>query len=183
MMGLVGTERVSLYACQGAQTAPRRHPPTVGRAGLQKLFSFIEGIEGGGDAALETAIESVLKVHVGRGIAVVLSDFLTFGDLRRAMNGLYSAGLETFAVQILGPGELAPELAGDTRLVDSETGDTLDVSSATDLLALYQEYRAAYQRNLEMLCQQRSGRFMTVSATEPIESILFDHMRRAGWVQ
>ena len=37
------------------------------------------------------------------GVAVLLSDFLTAGDLRRAFNSLHSAGLEIFAVQILAP--------------------------------------------------------------------------------
>jgi hypothetical protein len=55
------------------------------------------------------------------GVAVVVSDFLTPGDLQRAFNMLHGAGLEIFAAQILAPSELAPELAGDLRFVDSET--------------------------------------------------------------
>ena len=51
----------------------------------------------------------------------LLSDFLTGGDLRRAFNLLHSSGLEIFAVQILGPSEIEPELTGDLRFVDCET--------------------------------------------------------------
>ena len=48
----------------------------------------------------------------------------------------FSAGLETFGLQILGESELNPELSGDMRFVDAETGETLDVSAAADLLGI-----------------------------------------------
>ncbi len=38
----------------------------------------------------------MLRRHRGRGMAIVLSDFLTFGELGRPFNLLFSAGLEVF---------------------------------------------------------------------------------------
>jgi len=102
--------------------------------------------------------------------------------LRRAFNLLHSAGLEIFALQILGPTELAPELTDDHRLVDCETLGQLDISSTGDLLALYHEHRAAHEAELAALCRQRSGRFLAVSAAEPLERVVFDLMRRRGWL-
>ena len=113
---------------------------------------------------------------------MVLSDFLTGGDLKRTFSLLHGSGLEVFALQILGPGEIDPELSGDLRFFDSETMVHLDVSSAADLLAIYQEYRAAHQQRIETLAQQRSGRFLSVSASEPFERVFFDLLRRKGWI-
>ncbi len=183
VMGLWGTERVSVWAVGGEEEGPSGLPPCVGRANMMKLFSFIEGIDGGGDAPVEGAIETLLKYHSGRGVAVLLSDFLTFGDLRRAFNLLFSAGLEVFAVQVLAPGEIDPDVTGDLRLVDAESELTLDVSSAADLVRLYQEYRDSYERNLAALSRQRGGRFVSVSSAEPLRSVLFDLLRRKGWVR
>jgi hypothetical protein len=149
---------------------------------MSKLFAFLEGIEGGGDAPLETGIESFLKYHAGRGVAVILSDFLTFGDVRRAFNILFSSGLETFAIEILGPTEIDPEISGDTRLVDCETAETLDVSCNADLLAMYQEYRASRESALSSLCRQRSGRFLPTCSSDSLDWVLFDLLRRKGWI-
>ena len=80
------------------------------------------------------------------------------------------------------PAELAPDVAGDFRLVDSETDATLDISNVGDLLALYHEYRAAHEATLTGLCQQRSGRFFTTASTEPFETLFFETMRRKGWI-
>ena len=124
-----------------------------------------------------------MKNHVGRGVIVVLSDFLTHGDLKRPFNLLFSHGLELFAVQILGPTEYDPEVAGDLRFVDCETRATLDVSSTAELISLYHEYRTAYERNLALLCRQRSGRFLSISASEDLSYVLFDLLLRRGWIR
>lgn len=181
--GLFGVEKVSVWAFNSLQETPSSLPPCVGRANMRKVFAFIEGIEGGGDAPLELGIETFLRYHVGRGMAVVLSDFLTFGDLKRAFNLLFSAGLEILGIQILSPDEVNPDVTGDVRLTDIETGATLDVSSASDLLGFYQEYRDAYQRNLTALCRQRGGRFVSIGSKDSLRWLLFDLLRRRGWLQ
>jgi uncharacterized protein (DUF58 family) len=183
VMGLLNLERVSLYAFQHADAEPLLFPPSTGRRRLRSLFSFVEGIEGGGDFFIDDAVEAVLRRHRGRGIAVVVSDFHTFGRLERPLNLLFSAGLEVFALQVLSPGEIDPEIAGDLRLVDCETRQTLDISSAADLIGIYREQRIRFQEHLAAMCRKRSGRYLLVNSHERIESILFDVMRRQGWVR
>ncbi|HYR58958.1 MAG TPA: hypothetical protein VEO95_10025, partial [Chthoniobacteraceae bacterium] len=159
-----------------------RLAPVRGRAMQARLFEFLENTTGGGAAPVEQGIESFLRQHSGRGAAIVISDFLTAGDLRRAFNLIHSAGLEIFALQILGPSELAPELGDDQRLIDCETLGHLDISPTADLVALYHEYRAAHEAELAALCRQRAGKFLSISAAEPFERVVFDTMRRRGWV-
>ena len=182
VMGLLSNERVSAYASHQAGGAPGRLPPCRGRANMRTLFQFIENLEGHGDAPLDRAVESLLLHHRGRGVCVIVSDFLTFGDLKRGFNLLSAAGLEPLGIQILSPRELEPDVANDLRLVDSETQETLDVSSGADLFNLYQEYRQRLEDDLALLCQRRSGRFLPVSSATPVESVLFDQMRRRGWL-
>ena len=180
LMALRHTERLSM---QFLSQQPRRLPPCTGRASMGKLFSFLDGLEEpDGTIPLEVAMENALQQHSGRGVVILLSDFLTFGSLRRAFNALFTSGLEIFALQILGPTEMDPEMTADSRLVDVELKETLDLSASGDLIRFYQEHRAAYEDDLRALCQSRSGRFLTVSAEAPLETTLFDTLRRAGWI-
>ncbi|WP_299469003.1 DUF58 domain-containing protein [uncultured Gimesia sp.] len=182
VMGLLNFEKVSAYACNQKGGRPAKMAPCTGRISMKRLFDFLTKIEVGGDSPIEAAVEDVLRTHRGRGVAIVLSDYESFGDLSRPFNMLYSAGLEIFGVQILGPSEINPEINGDLRLVDSESGQTLDISSAGDLLGLYHEHRALLEEHLAMLCRQRSGRFMTVNSGDSLEHVLFDLLRRKRWV-
>ena len=183
VVSVTGGERTSLFATRQRSEPPRFQGPLAGRGTLSRAFSFWEQCQPGGDTTIDAAIESILARHTGRGMIFLLSDFLTWGDLTRPMNRLFSAGLEPHAVQILAPEEYNPELTGDVRLVDSETGEALDISNANQLLSLYHEHRQALEDHLANLCRQRGGRFLTVRSDETIETILFDHMRRQGWLQ
>ena len=183
VMGLLNVERVSVYSCNHVEKRPVFLPPCTGRVNLVRLFDFVDRLEPGGNFPIDEAVEAVLARHRGRGIAVLLSDFLTFGDLARPLNLLYSAGLEVCAVQILGPSEIDPELTGDLRFVDSETGQTLDVSSVGDLLSIYHQHRLGLEEALAQHCRSRSGRFLSISARDSLTWVLFDLLRRRGWVQ
>ena len=183
IMGLLGDERVSAYAFNGSEGPVARLSPCVGRASLPRLLRFFEAVEAGGDAPVELAVETFLRRHTGRGVAVVLSDFLTFGDLGRALNLLWSSGLEAFGLQILSPSEIEPELDGDLRLVDCESQATLDVGAGGGLLEFYREHRLAYEGRVAGLCRQRGGRFASISSAGGVERVLFDLLRRRGWVQ
>ncbi len=143
IMGLMAGERVSIFSCHHSGSAPAMMPPTSGQVGRRRLFSFLESVQSGGSFPVEQAVETMLRFHTGKGIVFILSDFLTFGDVKRSFNMLFSSGLEIAAIQLLGPSEISPEVAGDVRFVDSETGTTLDVSSAGDLLGIYHEHRLA----------------------------------------
>ena len=182
IMGLLNVERVSIYACHQQGAKPILMPGSTGRTSIRRLFEFLENLEGGGDSPVEEAVQTCLRLHRGRGVAVLLSDFLTFGDVEKSLNMLFSGGLEIFGIQILSPEELNPEITGDVRFVDSETSHTLDVSSAGDLLGLYHEHRQAVSDGLSLACRKRNGRFVSVSSGEPLESILFDTLCRLGWV-
>lgn len=180
VIGLRGQEKVSVTLV--GRGNPSRLQPSSGRMSQRKVFSFLEGCEPGGDVPFDRGIESFLRRHSGRGVTILISDFLSADDFLRPLNLLFSSGLEVFALQVLSPGELSPELNGDLRFVDSETLATLDITSAGDLLTLYHEYREAHAARLAELCRQRSGRFVSVSSGEPFETIMFDMLRRRGWI-
>ncbi len=183
VMGLMNVERVSVYSCASKSADPVILPPVTGRASLQRFFKFLEDLDGGGEFPVEQAIEEALKWHRGRGVAIVLSDFLTFGDVTRGFNLLHTSGLEIYGLQILGPTEVDPELTGDLRFVDSESMQTLDVSSVGELLGIYHEHRLGLEEYLSAECRKRSGRFLSVVSDEPIKAVLFDRLLRRGWIR
>jgi uncharacterized protein (DUF58 family) len=183
LTGLFSLEPVSIYSCRQMGSHPAICPPCTGRASRARVFKFLEDLEGGGDFPIEAAVEAVLRRHRGRGIAIVLSDFLTFGELGRPFNLLFSAGLEVFGVQILSPTERDPELTGDLRFVDSETDVSLDISNVGELITIYQDRRRALERELDEHCRRRRGRFLSISSADPIEWLLFDLFRRKGWLR
>lgn len=162
---------------------PRRLQVKRGRMGLAPLLRQLEEVEAGGALPLEQAVRDVLLRQPGRGITVVLSDFLTAGDLGPVFNLAAGRGQEVMALQLLGPSEWEPDLADDLRLMDSETDATLDVSSGGDLLDIYREHRDAMLVRLRGQCTGRGGRYLCATTDEDASRICFDRLRRQGWVR
>jgi uncharacterized protein (DUF58 family) len=184
VMGLYGNERVSVYVMNDASAAlPSHLPAAAGRGNMKKLFHFLENIESGGTTAFDKGIDKVLTHHRGKGVALLLSDFLTFGNIKRAMNSLFSASLEICAVQILSPAEINPDLHDDSRFIDSETEMHLDVTSGGDLLSIYHEHKNNFIKELSETIRKRSGRFVSVSSDITLSDIVFDNLLRHGWIK
>lgn len=183
VMGLMSVEKVSVYSCGAKQRGPIKLAPSTGRASLKKFFRFLEGLEPGGEFPIELAIESVLQHHRGRGIAIVLSDFLTLGTVSRSFNLLHGAGLEIYAMQILGPTEIDPDMTGDLRFVDAENNLTLDVSSVGELLGIYHEHRLGLENHLGLEARRRNGRFLAFSSGMSVKEVVFDTLLRRGWIR
>ncbi len=183
LTALMGVERISAYVVGAAGEPPSVMPPCSGRVSMRRLFNFFERAECGGDATIDSAVESMLRRHKGKGLAIILSDFLTPASLARPFNLLYSAGLEIFALQVLGPTEIDPELTGDLRLVDSEHGRTVDVSSIGELHGIYREHRERLEEHVRRQCRMRNGRFLSISSDAPLDWVLFDLLQRQGWLK
>ncbi len=183
IMGLLSVERVSVYAIHQRAGQPWMLAPGTGRNRIRPLLTFLEQVEGGGSIPVEQAIETMLRFHRGRGIAILLSDFLTLGDLSRPLNLLYSSGLEVWGLQVMGESEISPNLQGDLRLVDGETGDTLDITNASELLHVYHDQRMWLQESLDSMCRRRNGRFLSISSATALTAVLFEQLCRQGWVR
>lgn len=182
IMGMLSLERVSCWAFNAQGDKLQHTKPASGRIKIPEMLRFIEDIKPGGDAPVNEGIESLLKFHQGRGAIIVLSDFLAHADLSRSMNLLYSTGLEMMGLQILSPTELEPDVTGDVRFVDCEDHKFLDVSSAASLMDLYHEYLEAYTNQLETDCRKRGGKFLTANSSDKLDDVLFNQLRRKGWV-
>lgn len=183
LMGLMGGERVSVQAFGDPEQHPVRREVWRGRGRRQDLFRYLENLPVGGETTLPAAMDQFLRLHRGRGAIYLISDFLSPEPLDPAIKRAYSAGLVPYALQVLGPSELRPEMPQDMRLLDAETQAILDVTGTGDLLKLYDGFLAELMDGLSELCKQRGGRFLSLDADLDIGYICKDVLRRRGWAQ
>ena len=184
MIGLYSNEKVSLYLLQDeTMTFPESINPCSGRFHRKEFFRVLDNAAPGGSLPLEQGVEQVMNKHVGKGMAVLISDFLTAGDISKAFNRLFSSGLSPYALQILSPAELNPELSGDVRFVDCETQSRLDVSAAGSLTEIYREYLDKFTMELSTACTKRNGLYVLTDSTNDLEDFLFNSLIRRGWIK
>ena len=131
-----------------------------------------------GDALREFAIRTI-----NPGVVVVISDFLDPEGYEVALTSMLGCSFDVCCVQVLSPEEVAPEIAGDLRLVDAETGDMREITVTRALLASYRERMDKYCEDLKQFCVSRGIGYSRLLTDEPVEEFVLRKLRRTGMVR
>lgn len=180
-LGLTSFDSVGLGSLGAGME--RYYPPVRGRGEIRRVFAFLEGLPASGETDLNRSLRDFGRYRRGPGIAFVISDFLVPGGYREGLSYLKAMGQEVIAIQVLSADEVSPELAGDLRLVDAETGQPQDVSVTPGLLRAYRERLAAYVGELEDFCRRREMAFLQVLSSDKADGVVARSLRRAGIVR
>src|SRR3954452_1183519 len=115
-IGLVNLDRVVVEAFNDRLT--QTMPAARGRRSLWGLLEFLDKIEAAGPSNLAQALRAFSIKCSGKGIVVVLSDFMDKGGYEDALRSLVARQLDVYVIQILSQEEIEPDLVGDLKLVD-----------------------------------------------------------------
>ena len=149
-LGLAGGDRVQLVAIPGdGERSVQLGPGGRHLSRWPQLESWLENLSAVGTAPLAPAVRRLAGEGPSRGSIVLISDLLT-PDWQTALDGL-GLGAGGVVLHVLGAEELDPELAGDLRLADAESGRELPVSTSEETM---RRYRAA----LESFASEAAGR-------------------------
>jgi uncharacterized protein (DUF58 family) len=148
--------------------------------GANRLFQALDDAEVGGATALAEPMRRWVGTRRPRGILVVASDFLHPDGAWEHLRPLVRGGLEVHCIRVLTPEEENPEVEGDLRLVDSESGGGVDVSVTPKLLTAYRDARAEYDRRLDEFCRSRQIALVGSTTAAPFEAVVLESLRRKG---
>src|SRR5512140_2312711 len=142
-IALAGEDRVVVSALSGR--VARRQVSLRGSGRVFRLLSLLSAIRpADGATDLLAAVRHAGAMLSGRGVVVLISDLLD-PAADRAVRDLAAQGSELIVLHVLSPDELDAPLQGALRLVDSETGDGVDVTVDLATLDAYKARLAAWQ--------------------------------------
>lgn len=176
-LSLISGDRVTLYALQGKEFQQTR--PLMGRQGMVAAGEFLEKVIPRGKTELSYALPR-LPIPQGRGMALVLSDFLSPDGYESALASLRYRKQEVSALQITSRRELEPELQDAVQLVDSETGEIMEILASYDVLKRYRKAAAEYLQELRRFCHQQSMSYVLLPTEADLEKTLLRELARTG---
>jgi len=199
-VGLVGQNRLAVSVFGRPGEGVRRLGSLRGRRAVERLGAFlVEGlrpvphdVNAQPPATFAEAMRRVALDRSGRGVLVVLSDFLVREGLERGLSDIGLAAsrgsVDAYAVQLLSPGELRPAserdrgLVGDLRLTDAESGSAAEVTLSQALLDRYETRLRQHLDRVGSLCAARSIDHVVVPTDTPVEQLVLQKLRRRGVV-
>ncbi len=180
-IGLVNNNRVSLYGFNREEMLPL--PSLRGRRRTRDIGTWLLDLEPGGESAFDDAMRTVALTRQGKGVMIILSDFMFKEGYEKGLRYLAGGGYDTFCMQLLSPEEIEPAkhgLGGDLRLTDIEDDDTAEVTVSAALLKRYKENLDAYCGKLRDFCVRRGISHLTIDTSTDLTTLLLDYLRRRG---
>jgi uncharacterized protein (DUF58 family) len=177
-VALVNNNRLTLSAFADglvAQAENLRGRPRVGR-----MADFLLAPGPGGGTDFEKACRQLEASRLGSGVMIVISDFLFKAGYEAGLRRLSTPRYDLYAIQVLSPQELKPDLTGDLKLLDVEDAQAAEVTVSAALLRAYQRSLSAWCNGLKDFCTRRGGEYLLASSADPVEAIVLTHLRRRG---
>jgi uncharacterized protein (DUF58 family) len=180
-IGLVNHDRVVLDTFGSALESGL--PSVRGRSQMWRVVQYLERLEASGGSDLTAAAESFAIQHAGKGVVVVISDFLDKRGYHDALRYLLARNMDIYVIQVLSQEEVEPELAGDLRLVDVEDDDEAEITISAPLLKRYKDNLNAFLGGLRDWCTKRGITYIFTTNQNPFDKLILNYLRERGLVQ
>lgn len=180
-IGLVNQDRVIVEAFNDRLT--QSSPALRGRKSLWRLLDFLGNVEPAGPSDLSRALKSFSLKASGKGVVVIVSDFLDKGGYEEALRYLIARRMDVYAVQVLAPEEIDPDVTGDLKLIDVEDADEAEITVSRALLNRYKANLEAFRGRLYEFCARRGIACLFTSTQVPFESLVLHYLRQRGLVR
>ena len=161
----------------------------IGKNSYFRAVSQLEEVVFDGEADIEKCVASCPDTSANNGLSVIISDFMTDSDWKKAVDYLRYKHRQVLLVQVLTPDELEPAYDGRVTLIDSESEGVDDTSKNMRIRITRAEqkaYEAAlkdFKQDIRTFCAKRDVDYVSVSTDQPIERVLFGELLKVGVIE
>lgn len=183
-LGLASMDRV--HVIPFVNNVPATAAETLRIRGKGKVFQllhFLERQAHGGVTDLQTALQRFSNSKRKRGMAILISDLYDKDGVVPGLNALRYQKFDPYVIHLVSPQEAAPELRGDLRLIDGETGRVRDVTVTEGLLKKYRVAFADHGSRVEKFCRSRAIGYARCVTSTPFQDTVVHMLRRGKLLQ
>ncbi len=157
----------------------------VGKKAFFNAISALETLEFDGESDIYKAIVSCPDIGTNDGLAVIISDFFTESDWKKAIDFLSYKKKQVILIQVMTPEETGPSYSGRVNLIDVEAAGMDDPKNMKLKIdhsnhVAYDQALKDYVGELRSFCASRGAEFISVSTEYPIEKVLFKELLKVG---
>jgi len=157
-----------------------------GRRKTAEMGKWILNLQSGNTGSFEESMKALALARQGRGVMVVVSDFLLKEGYEKGLRYVAGRGYDLWCMQTLSPQEIDPSahgLVGDWRLTDVEDRDEAEVTASPGLVEQYRANLGAWCAGLRDFAIRRSIMHMVVDTSTEVDALLLEYLRQRGLVR
>jgi uncharacterized protein (DUF58 family) len=180
-VGLANLDRIAIVTATDEISG--RMPSTRGKARIFRIFRFLRGVSASGHTDLGEALKTFVAQHKRKGLAVLLTDLYDPAGFERGINVLRYNKFEPFVIHLVDPSESRPDLRGDVRVYDCETGEEREVTVTAKVLERYQAAWEEYLEEAKRFCSSRQVSYFRADVNVPFDELILRVFRRGGFLR
>ncbi len=180
-VGLANLDRVTIVGANDAIEG--RMPETRGKSRIFRVFRFLRDVRPSGETDLESAIKTFVAQHKRRGLAVLVSDLYDHKGFEKGINALRFAKFEPFVLHVVDDKERTPELRGDVRVYDCETGEEREVTVTQKVLDRYAKAYDDWLGTVGRYCASKQVDYFRADVTVPFDELILRVFRKGGFLR
>ena len=156
----------------------------VGKTAFFRAISQLENVEFDGETDISACVTST-DSGSNDGLSVIISDFFTDHDWKKAVDYLTYKKRQVLLMQVLTPEELDPSYNGRLELIDLESEDLADPRNmklriTNDMLQAYADAMNDFIGDIKAFSRKREADFISVTCDQPIEKVVFGELLKVG---
>lgn len=156
--------------------------PLRGRGHALSLLRWLEDQYTRGRVEINEALRDFAKRTARAGVVIVVTDMMVPDGYEEGLRALQGRGHEVTVIQTLSPDEVYPEITGDLKLIDVETGIPQEVTVDASMRDLYVQRLQAWQNAISAYCVRRGVHYVPVETSLPWEQLILSELRRINVV-
>jgi uncharacterized protein (DUF58 family) len=180
-VGLANLDRIAIVAATDEISG--RMPTTRGKARIFRIFRFLTNVRAEGATDLGEAMKTFVAQHKRRGLAVLLSDLYDHEGFERGINVLRWNRFEPYVIHLVDPRDGKPDIRGDVRVYDCETGDEREVTVTAKVLEKYQRAYDEHLEEVQRFCTSRQVSYFRADVDVPFDELILRVFRRGGFLR
>jgi uncharacterized protein (DUF58 family) len=157
----------------------------VGKTSFFRSISQLEEVEFEGDTDIASCVTNCPEGGTSNGLSVIISDFFTDSDWKKAVDYLLYKNRQVLLVQIMTPEEDEPTYDGRVNLIDLEAEDIEDprnmkIRITRSMQMAYEEALRDFKNDMKTFCNKRGVDYISVRTDVEIEKMLFGELLKVG---
>jgi uncharacterized protein (DUF58 family) len=149
-----------------------------GRSYLDQMAECLLNTDCDGLSNFDDACRQLVAGRIGSGVMIVLSDFLFKEGYDSGFRRLIGRQYDLYAIQVLCPQEVSPDLSGELKLIDIEDADAAEITVSAALSKYYKRNLTAYCNELKDFCTSRGAVYVLANSADSVESLVLNYLRR-----
>lgn len=179
-------DKVSYHLIKG-NVAENPFGTIVGKNAFFRAMNTLDQVEFADEADISSAVLGNPNTGTGDGLTVIISDFFSESDWKKAVDYLLYKKKQILLVQVFSPDELDPSYTDRVNLIDAESADMADPRNMKlrinkSMQLAFKDAVAAFYADIRDFCKRRDAGFIALDCEKPIEKELFSELLKRGTV-